>query len=223
MDSIDAYPLKWPAHWRRRPAHQRDRAKFGRMSQAEGRSYVSRDALTLAQALRRLNLELGRLGARGVVVSSNVQLRLDGQPRSGQGQPKDPAVAVYFTLGGKSRCLPCDRWDRVEDNLAAVAKHVEAIRGMERWGVGNVEAMFQGFKALPGPEGSIQPVMTRDQAAAVIYEFDGFTSIEEILNDPEQRVDAVRSAKRKTHPDAGGKQEDFTRVCEAGRVLADNA
>lgn len=52
-------------------------------------------------ALARLKEELGRLGARYPVVSSNVELRRDGLPLSGRPEPHDPGVAVYFQLAGR--------------------------------------------------------------------------------------------------------------------------
>jgi len=104
----------------------------------------------VADATARLMAELDRLGARHPVLSTNLALRNDGLPRSGQRMPDDPGVAVYFHLEGDPHCLPCDRWDRVADNIAAIAKHIEATRGQLRWGVGDVRTAFAGFRALPG-------------------------------------------------------------------------
>lgn len=87
-----------------------------------------------------------------MILSTNVELRLDGQPRSDRGNPSDPGVALYFKLKGRDTALACDRWVRVADNITALAKHIEAIRGMERWGVGTVEQVFTGYQALPSPE-----------------------------------------------------------------------
>lgn len=87
------------------------------------------------------------------MLSSNVELRLDGLPRSGQAEPKDRGVALYFHLGDKPHCLPCDRYDRVADNIAAIAKHIEATRAIERYGVADMAEMFAGFTALPSQSG----------------------------------------------------------------------
>ena len=50
------------------------------------------------EAVRRVRDELRRLGASDddCVISSDLKLRLDGLPRSDQGQPRDPGVAVYW-------------------------------------------------------------------------------------------------------------------------------
>jgi hypothetical protein len=136
------------------------------MKWADGRvsSWKSKVGATVAQGVKRLDDELSRLDARNVVISTNLRVRLDSLPASGQREPDDPGVAVYFTLDGKRRCLPCDRWDRVADNMIAIAKFIDAMRGQLRWGVGDVGAIFEGFKALPPAEAA----MTAESAAAFV-------------------------------------------------------
>lgn len=147
--SVSAFPLQWPAGRLRKAASQRKRATFGK-KQHNGSWNQIRD-LTVADALRRLQDELDRIGARLPVVSSNVEVRLDGLPRSGQPEPADPGVALYFQMSGKPHCMPCDTFDRVADNIAAIAKHIEATRAIDRFGVATVSEMFAGFQALPPP------------------------------------------------------------------------
>ncbi len=147
-ESTEAFPLSWPAAVPRTAPAKRSRAKFGAASTTDY-GYRYKGQITMAKALDRLHGELDRLGARAAVVSTNVELRNDGLPRSGRRAPDDPGAAVYFHLDGVPHCLPCDRWDRVEDNVAAIAKHIEATRGQLRWGVGDVRTAFAGFRALP--------------------------------------------------------------------------
>src|SRR5262245_21803888 len=92
-----------------------------------------------------------------IVISSNVELRLDGLPKSGRRPPEDPALAVYWTKRkGRSletRCMGVDRCDRVEHNLAAVAATLDAMRAIDRHGGDSIlDRAFQGFTALPSPE-----------------------------------------------------------------------
>jgi hypothetical protein len=68
--------------------------------------------------------------------------------------PADSGVAVYFQLKGKPCVLACDKWRRVEDNLSAIARDIEAQRARQRWGVGSVEQAFAGYTALPPPGSS---------------------------------------------------------------------
>jgi len=133
--NVPAYPLHWPPGWAR--AKYRKRAPF---------KYANGARLRIADALRaRLLPELERLGASDITVSSNVRPHLYDQ----LGDSADPGAAVYFTLKGTPTVLACDRWDRSADNLAAIAAHVEALRGQERWGVGSLEQAIAGYRALP--------------------------------------------------------------------------
>lgn len=151
---------------------------------------------------RELANEVDRLGARNSILSTNVRLRLDGLPYSNQSQPDDRGAAVYFELKGKPVSLACDRWDRVEDNIWAIVKHIEALRGQDRWGVGNIEQAFRGYLALP--------------------ERSSGSSWWEVLGVPvnaseDQVKEAYRWLARKHHPDAGGDTDTFCRIQEAFR------
>lgn len=178
----DAYPLRWPPQ---RP--RRTHRKHGRFGTHE-RSFA---ALSVAEATRRLQSELDLIRARFTVLSTNIELRLDGLPRSGQREPADPGVAVYFHVGDKSICLPCDTYDRVADNIAAVAAHIRATRAIARHGVATVGEMFAGFLALPSPDQSRtwREVLELHRAPQVTRQM-----IE----------DAYRRLARERHPDHGG-------------------
>lgn len=132
----EAYPLHWPAG--------RPRTKRPQSARFDTRFAAARDEM--------MN-ELRLLGARNVVVSTNIALRRDGLPYANQPEPDDSGAAVYFEYGGKSMCFSCDRWNRVQDNIRAIGKTIEAMRGIERWGTGEmVQAAFSGFEALPPPD-----------------------------------------------------------------------
>ena len=47
--------------------------------------------------------------------------------------------------------MPCDRFSVLADNIAAIAAHIDAVRRIERYGVGTTEQMFAGFQAIRGP------------------------------------------------------------------------
>lgn len=194
--AVEAYPLSWPAGWPRTPSHERGRAKFG-VSRTTENGWRQKTEMTVSQAVTRLVVELGRAGV-GIdvtVISTNVRTTIAGIPMSKQRVPDDPGVAVYFTMRNEPYCLPCDRWDRVADNLAAVAAHVEAMRGMERWGVGSAAQHFAGFKALPAVGGT-----TVGAAGAAWFNVLGVQ--------PTASADVVKAAYRalaaQNHPDRGG-------------------
>jgi hypothetical protein len=147
--SVQNYPLHWPADKKRTlPANRRSAAFSKRVH--NGR-YEEKKLLSIADAINRLQRELDMLGARYLVLSTNVEPRLDGLPRSDRTQPQDPGVAVYYRIDGEPFCLPCDTFDRVADNIAAIAAHIEAVRKIERYGVATSKQMFAGFSQLPAP------------------------------------------------------------------------
>jgi hypothetical protein len=170
-----SYPLFWPVGWKRtaRP----EGSRFSKVSM----DHASRSVIN----------ELARMGVRdfNVEISTNVQLRRDGLPMSNQRQPQDTGAAVYFKLKEKPCVLACDRWNRVECNLWAIAKHIDAQRGRIRWGVGTLDQAFAGYAALPPPSGS------RDWWAVL-----GVSR--------ESSMDVIKTAYRDLarvfHPDSGG-------------------
>jgi hypothetical protein len=142
MNDPNSYPLSWPIGRPRTPAHKRKRSAFSR---------ENAHALTLEQARRQLEDEFHRLGVRSYILSTNVELRRDGHPYSNRRAPDDVGVAVYFDLNKRPTVLACDKWDRIPDNIRAIVKHIDALRGQDRWGVGTIEQAFAGYAALPPP------------------------------------------------------------------------
>lgn len=149
-----AYPLQWPAGWARSKTHKS--AKFGkseRQTNDDGNSWHQRRDLTMADAMKRVAYELGRLGVErdDFVVSTNLRLNMQGLPRQDQGEPADRGVAVYWQRKGKPQTvIAVDLYDRVRDNLAAVAATLRAMRDIARHGGARLmERAFTGFTALP--------------------------------------------------------------------------
>lgn len=182
----EAYPLYWPLQRPRTASYRRKTARF-----KKGFA-VSRDDI-----VRQVKLA----GGREIVISTNISLRRDGLPLAGQRQPEDPGVAVYYTArNGKKICVACDHWKGVEDNLNAVAKTIEAIRGIERWGgQETADAAFHGFQyeALPGGE----PVASWHEVFGI--------SPNAIIGDVERRY---RELAQRNHPDRGGDTKSMARV-----------
>ena len=196
--TVTAYPLQWPDKVPRTPDYERRNARFGKETRAGG--LTGTRSLTVAEATARLTHQLGLMDANTVTVSTEMKLRQDGLPHSGIRPPDDPGVAVYFRLLARPYCLPCDRWDRVADNLAAVAAHIGAMRGMERWGVGSVEQAFAGYMALPEPEPDPD-----------------WWDVLHVPRDAEltEITAAYREKARTTHPDRGGGTDAMARLNHA--------
>ena len=203
-----AYPLDWPPGWPRARSRTRSpfRVKIGEWQQG---------FLTIAQGRDRLLAELERLGAHYAVISTNVQVTLAGLPKGDAANPPDPGAAVYFALKGKPHVLACDKWDRVACNLAAIAKHIEALRGIDRWGVGSIERAFAGFAQLP-PPGTAGAAETKRPWRELLEvpcppNPDGPTR-EAFLLLAERRY---KELARKAHPDAGGSTEAMAELTAA--------
>jgi hypothetical protein len=176
---IEAFPLQWPPG--RPRAARRENARF---------------QTSLGTAIDRIREQVRLLGGKSLVISSNLPLRRDGLPFARPGYIGDTGVAVYFSLKGKPMCFACDRWYDVEDNMQAIGKTIEALRGIERWGSGQmVEQAFTGFTALPAPE---QP-----------WQVLGLETSRPTL---EQIEDAYRRLAAQHHPDRGGDTYQMARI-----------
>jgi hypothetical protein len=177
--------LTWPDGWKRTPKHLRAHSPF---------KIESTD-----RAFRELMDELGRLGARAVIISSNLKLRQDGYPYSTQPRNDDEGIAIYFTRKGKDVVLACDKFAKREANMRAITKTIEAIRGIERWGSSDMmERAFTGFTALPSSAESWWGVLGVAPNAR-----------------PVEIEAAYRRRRSETHPDRGGSAEDFDAVQRA--------
>ena len=185
--SIEAYPLQWPEGKSR--AKYRQRAKF---------------KTAFSTARDGVYHEVSLLGGKQPVLSSNLMLRQDGLPLAKQRNPDDPGVAVYFTYKDQQMCFACDKWDRVTDNIQAVRLTIEALRGIARWGSGDMmEQAFHGFKTLPPPGG--------DEAIPPWW-----VVLDCAEDDPLNLIEQQYLRKRRdAHPDHGGSSEAFHAVINA--------
>lgn len=134
----EAFPLHWPDGWPRTDAWRRTSAPF---------------KVAPTQARKEMMDELQRLGAREIVVSSDQPVNRDGSISLVKRAISDPGVAVYFKRKGVQLVLACDKYAALHDNIRAIGKTVEAMRGIERWGASDLlDRAFTGFTALPAPE-----------------------------------------------------------------------
>lgn len=191
-----AFPVHWPA------ARPRSRGYRDSLFRQDGRR------LTFDQAVRRLREQVNlvtRTGqdwcVREQTLSTNYELRVDGRPRRDRREPTDPAVAFFFELDGRPHVLACDRWNTVADNIAAIAAHIEALRGQERWGVADLQQAFAGHVALPVASSSGE----RWWQILKIHPGASCTEIDT----------AWREQMRTAHPDAGGSDAAAARLNQA--------
>lgn len=177
-----AYPLAWPEGWKRVPLH--------------ARKSHSPFSTTFDRARRDLLEELRKLGARNVVISSWLPLRLDGQPRSDVARRRieDPGVAVYFELRGRPMIMARDLYSNIHDNIRSIGLAIEHMRGLERHGgAAMMERAFEGFAALPPPAPKDHWDVLGLQRGATV----------------EQINERFREMAKREHPDGGGTAERF--------------
>lgn len=136
MSDKTAFPLCWPDGRPRTPAHHRIHARF---------------QTSFGRARTALCHEIKLLAGSNVIMSSDIPVRNDGLPYAAlKPRTNDTGIAVYFHRNGKQLCFACDRYLLVDDNLHAIALTVKALRGIARWGTGDMmEQAFRGYAALP--------------------------------------------------------------------------
>ncbi len=185
----EAYPLKWPEYKKRAGGTQRAAFKT-----------------SFEKARKYLTNELKLIGAQHPVISTNIPLRNDGFPYADYKKPADRGVAVYFQYKGKAMCFACDRWEQVEHNIQAIGHTISALRGIARWGTGDMlQAAFDGFQALPPPG-------QQKKAWHDILEVRADASIEVIKEN-------YRRLARDHHPDRHGGNAD--RMAEINTAYAE--
>lgn len=182
-----AYPLAWPQGFPRTSSRTSSKLRT-----------------TLPGAISNIQSEMRLFGrdsgkaVQSIVVSSNVTLM--------ENRPRDPGVACYFMWDNIQCCIAVDRYQKVEENLQAIAKIIEAERTKLRHGGLNiVRAAFRGYASLPppaDPSGQLAPPWWQ------------------VLGIPEGSHFAAAKAAylqlvKTTHPDAGGDAARFNLIVEA--------
>lgn len=184
-----AFPLHWPVGMPRNKSRTSSQFKT-----------------SIAGALDNVENELRRFGndtsrkVTDLVISSNYSLSTRN--------PSDGGVAVYFRWDGIDCCIAVDRYNRIEENLQAVSKVIEAERTkMRHGGLNIVRSSFRGYAALPppkGPDGQLLPPWRH-----ILGIPDGA--------DLQTAEAAYREAVKIHHPDRGGDPAKFNQMTDAIR------
>jgi len=172
------YPLQWLSQQPRTKRPQR--ARFGNRN--------------IFLAGRYLFEELRKLGAKDLIISSNLQQRTRGDGFYANQKIDDTGIAIYFKLKELDKAMACDKWDKPEHNLWALYLSISAIRGLERWGGSEfLDGLFTGFKALPAP------------GETVVMEKNYFIEVENL----DELKRKYRELCKKLHPDVCGSSDEF--------------
>lgn len=179
-----------------------------------------------ADTLNLLRTELGHLDARGAVVmqvvtkNGQTDLRRDGALRA-QAQITHPGVRISFESKHGPLTYSTDvfepayyrQMDGWKANLRAIALGLEALRKVDRYGIGRSGEQYKGWLAIDGAG--------PDLAAArnVLLQY----GHGRIMPDPSADLDyanAFRLARISTHPDRNeGDRSEWDAVEAAGKLL----
>ena len=153
-----AYPLQWPAGRPRTTDNQRIDSRF------------KLNSATKHDVQVELFWECERMGGEYIVISTMIEVRRDGLPYANRRAPEDPGVAVYFRREDRNVSFACDQYSRIWENMRAITKTIEALRGIERWGgQQQFDRSIQGFTALPAPDMIVTPPPSDDPYAGKLW------------------------------------------------------
>lgn len=205
-----------------RPASQRKATKF---------------SAKWAETEHLLIEEVDRLDGRGLVIEVDVReqdLRIDGTLRANAREAATPAVVVAFDSRHGPMLHRCDQFHAPygfqgpdwQHNVRAIAKTLEALRAVDRYGAVETGQQYAGFKALPAGRAMPASHMTRDAALGVLGVWG--RALSELPPIPAKHVNTNlsalahlhRAARRAAHPDRNnGDQSAWDQVEQAARVL----
>jgi len=183
---------------------------------------------TWSRTLADLDTELVKAYARNVVIeidAPQAEIRRHGMPKA-DARTRSPGVILQYDVIWRNvetkqevrrehYVFPCDTYHDWQDNVRAIAKTLEALRAVDRYGVTRDGQQFAGFKSIPAQTGT---TLSIEQAATILATESGIAF--SLASGYEAAQRAFRTARSKTHPDAGGDAARFSAVNVAGQRLA---
>jgi hypothetical protein len=182
---------------------------LGRPQTARPKKSQFKATQSLSMCLDFLKAELRRLKATDIILTANWQLGQLGQPLSAQPRKgiDNYGVSVYWRRASASYQLCCDKYTSWEENLRALALHIQAVRAQERYGVATLEEAFKGAELA-------LPVANKTRTAARLL------GLKEEECKDKATVDAVyRHLAYMNHPDSGGDTSKMAEINAARDTL----
>lgn len=174
----ESYPLQWPFGWERTPA----------INQTKGQFQVKDFKLAFNGLAREIRL-----------LSDDENPYLTHNMMASQREPDDTGVAVYFTYEGRQVCIPCDKYDKVKNNIRGIEKTIEALRGIQRWGCKVVmERTVHAYTV---------PMLTSSNWRAILRLPEKVTLL--------QVEKQYKALAKENHPDQGGSPEQMAEINQA--------
>lgn len=168
--------------------------------------------------LELLERELKHLGAKNVIVEVDClpgAIRLDGQLYA-NARVNSPAIRLHFDSDQGHLSYETDAFLHWGDNVRAVALALEALRRVDRYGIGRGGEQYRGYLALEAGTGIALGGMTSDDARDVLLKASRYLAWDEV--DAET---IYRSARSTAHPDRqpDGDRTWWDEVEQAAKVL----
>lgn len=179
-----SYTLRPMPSWPHGETANRRSAQFKSPSRREGDAWIPGRRIPWDQTLRELEYEVWAVGGADIVIGvglSEYDIRQDGAPRANARPMSHPGVEISFDSRYGRLTYATDVFDDWRDNVRAVAKGLEALRAVERWGVAKRGQQYAGFAMLTAGPGQ-----------------------EELGRELVARYGGITEALRATHPDTGG-------------------
>lgn len=160
-------------------------------------------------------------------------IRIDGEVRA-DARPSHPGVILTFTAPGKGPLtFSCDKWTTWQANIRGIAKALEALRLVDRYGITSSGEQYVGWKELPSGEpmsaaSVADEEMSIEQASRFVVGWisgphDLSVNARTAVEDADYRRYAYRQALKQLHPDTGGSDEaGFLRLQRAFELLNAN-
>lgn len=150
---------------------------------------------------------------------SEREIRKDGTGLLANVRTEHPGVIVSFESDQGPLRFSCDRFDDGwrgkagwRDNLRAIALGLEALRKIDRYGIGSGGEQYRGFGALP-PATPMGAAITIEEAQRILGLDEAAYRVPEDVHAAHRRLAKIH------HPDAGGDPETFRRVTAARDLL----
>lgn len=174
--------------WPHPPTSPRRHAQFRSPSKFGKAGYTPGQRISYERSLDELRYEVDLLGGTEISIGIGLeatQIRSDGAPRASARPPVHPGVEVSFSSRFGRLTYATDVFLDWRDNVRAIAKALEALRAIERWGVSRRGQQYAGFALLTAGPG-----------------------LEERGWELVQRFGTTSKALRATHPDT--REQDMT-------------
>jgi hypothetical protein len=191
------YVLRPLPEWPHEPTRPRREAQFKHRGRPIGWDQTRRELQYEVDQLSDSRWETDILIGVGL---TEYDIRLDGTPRANARPMSHPGVEISFDSRYGRLTYATDVFDRWQDNVRAVAKGLEALRAIDRWGVAKRGQQYAGFALLTAGPGK------EDLGASLV-----------------KRYGSIRDALHATHPDTGGdtaSERDFDAVMAFKRAQA---